>query len=1281
MTASPAAKNTKAATKNHKFPNGGNMSHRFFRNAAGTSVVRISAITGLALGLACGGGNKVTPNDNGNLLGPETPIITGPDVTTENGVTKGKGINLHMYTIKATSSGAYTWEAKLPIGTSSTINPPTETKVGEWQYMPRLLSGNGYELISFQSKNSAGVESATASLLMEIKENSGPEPPDRLLEERIYVSRNVPAFIAYVKFIDNDGDRISWNAPTGTFINAGGSVTIQQSDGLVKFDATGVTNGIYNAVLSYNEVDPRTNLPVVPLVASNTYTITVEVGGYSSGRDPNMDQNKYPLYTPDVKFDTAYPRTEEKTVVFGIPSVFTFRAEDNNNIGNEAIAWRVTSNGVGQSWIASTMQNKNDFIPDTIQGVNIKDSIENENHPNYKDGSFITKRLTPGRGIFVVAPGKGIDNPVGSSTSATLKATATFMSTGNQTLDKSSSDIIFTVQGNTPPTISIPASTSVPTPSISLQSLITNPKVTTALPSAPTADLRKEFHPVHDFSDGDGLQPILVFKGKTQGGTPSWDIRSIIEFDATITDSDLPKGDLLTWKTSTETYVTQPEPRAVYAGKWSKGMDEASIAQRNVINSLRPYFTDGSAWDGQSKLAGRITLNMPEEGQLKYGSTAVTEEGLSFIYTVKDLGGNEEEFAVYVKTKKNEAPVFDAYVESTSPYIFSSGDAEIVKDKYDVWVSGWAAQRPLETATTNWTIMWGDDGKTPALYKVADPDLGEDLDLSLDPNEKLGLYFSLASNLNPPVSFTSRFIEYDDANPTPLTLSWAPTQAGSSYSFKINAFDRYGYAAYPLEMAGVVYRYIRGAKVEKLIYRAEDPGDSTATPPVPARTIHIDRRDADFTKWASVQVDPFYYPQSLNGSDSDKLAGYMSEIAVRIKGFPGDNGKAEWKTGDVPPGPYLVSADRIKGNAPVGSTSTDLVTTAPVVGPAVTSTDMKTSGSGSTSASTVPDLDFAGGNGYAYAYIESSTPNLSTHAGSGLLAGVFDKSLGQDYYDFDLQNDVALTLMSSSTSPSYAGIMGSIANNKPKDNSSAIQFAFPSIGQSAFFDVANAPDSAKYEYPADQYGPSLGWANTLGFAANANFNGTNYNTFNVILGGIGLYQTSTSDKIQLSHMQQDQVPTFTVGPNTFSNLFPYWKMVSTGVASAGIEAKITDSSIEPVNPMTNFSTAGFSTSRVFNWTINRSSFREYLGQQVVWDNSTLDTAGGRTLTLPQIDVPKPNATYSPDNASHQREGHRRGRLGGHHRPRQRRGEKPQRGRGVRVQLPEKRPVDQSSQHR
>ena len=1169
------------------------MSHRFFSSIAGTSIIRISAITALALGLACGGGNrKTTPDDPDVVTSPSTPIVKGPNGNPG----ADNGINLHMYTITATSERAVDWDVpELPFDSISTIykTPGTDAKVGTWQYTPRLRNGSGEEVITFRSRGYGGPQSEPPGYLrMNITENHGPQMPERLIDGgRIFVSRNRPANIAYLQFTDKDGDAINWQTVRGTFRDNGGRVEIRAADGLVTFDATGVPDGPYTAEFSYEERDPRTQTIIVPPTAGNFINMNVIVGDYSSGMDPNMGSV---TKTPNVTF-TPPTTIDDRTLVFGIPKVFTFRATDIANPGNEAISWNIAFDP-GQSWITSKLS---DTIPKTIgtgnDSVNIESSTNNRKHPDYDD-YFKTNRLAPGQGIFVAT---GTNPPDGSPSTSILQATAKFTSTGATPVVVSSSSIPIIVNNNKAP-------------------YITDTKisgVTTRLLNAPP-------QLSVPFEANDGTDPILVFKGKTQNGTPSYGIESVIDFEVTISDDNLPYGDLLEWETPTG-YVTTPTLRDVYAtNSWQSDPTQYSVlSQLPSCKSSVDVSVDATT----VKLTGKITLTMPEEVRY-YGGQSVTDQGLSFVYKARDLGGNEIIVPIHVKTYENKAPVFDNYAPVGWPG-YNSGD-----DEQSV---GWADQRPNENRTTTWRIEWGsNDGKDLEDYKIADP----------DGNTTDSIYMAIASatTANPASNFTSSVSpssQYRNVGNN-FSFAWSPSSGvvGSQYTIKVNAFDKYGYAAYPLELKGVVYRSITGQSVKKSIYRA---GKADLNSDREAWTGHVDTSEANFNTWGSIQLNSFYDSTRLNGADKARVNGYMSD-------FPDDNGRrgsallslndtSRWTLSNVPPGPYLISADRLKRSSTGGSASD---TTAPVVGPAVTSTNMINFGGVTPNdvfdTTNTANDKFTGGNRYTYAYIENSSPNLSTHAGSGALAWKNDKSLREGNYDFQftlkenpgtpppkyVDDDAQLDEITSSTS--YKGSMVNIGRNMTP-NKDAIQFTFPSIAQSGFFDTATTLSPGGY--PADSYVPMLGWTGTLGKTTVApNQDGANYDPITMELKGIIPYRVSNADNIQLSTMRQEMVKG-KINALDLVKTYPYWKMSNHGIASAGNE--IDTKGASTVTQITNFTSTP--SSGLFNAVVNRGSFRAGLERQVTWDPDDLGNLYDQVTDTLQVKAYVNGTSLGPDS--------------------------------------------------
>lgn len=1087
------------------------MSHRTFRSIAGSSILKISAITGLALGLACGGGNQV-------INTPENPEPTIPGVNCPD-----VAINGHRYKITASSKDAVSWY----VTHSNSASDLESTGKGEWYYTPKLGGdGRGSETLTFRSINADQKTSEPTEKVIQVNLNNAPTMPDRLKGENpvIYVSKTLEAFVAGLPSTDADGDAITWGVGSGSFNNNSnrGLAVADNTKGQIRFNAASVpADGRYDVEILYSE--KSNGVTVWRPTLEYTRIVTVVVGANSDGAD--VAAGMRPENSPNGKVTFV----QSGDFIVGIPKVFKFESEDQNNKGFQAATWSLT-NADSTKWIATSGQVE---IPSGLGGENMRLSLANDKHPDYQ--TF--RSMRPGYGVFIPQ----------SAGSASLNVTAGFADkygTINSSDNRTGTGTV-TIRANTAP------------------ALIGD--ITSQVIIAPQG--------MPAYTNKDTEIP-LVFKGPTQGNVESKDIRSIITFTGQVFDPDLSKGDIVTF-----------ELAGVYVDKWSESWGTAEKSARIIknpgakIGKISPTFEPSVLTSSMdvATIQGSITLDMlplPED-TFTYGDSDISRYdhslGLSFVYTMKDMGGNEKQFAIHVKTRENRAPIFDAYDDPD--HTFNSGD--IVKKD-----GGWADQRPSVGSTTEWTIEWGDPredtpGAVPADFKIADPD-GDAVYMAQ------GTGTGASNNLS--VTFTSpqyREPAGDISVAGPFTFKWQPSGTaweGAKYTFYMNAWDRYGYAAVPLKMTGVVYRTINGKSVKKWIYRA---ADST-------RSSHVDSKDADFSNWASIHLNLFYASDKLSGTDKDNINAYMSDlpdnpINPEANGrrywwtaSVGDNSK--WAFANVPPGPYLVSTDRQLGNTVTATNDTN----APLVGPAVTNANMSDYGHTKHSSGTT-NATFFGSNYYAYAYIDSSSPDLTTYAGSGILAGNIDMSLGAEYYNFKLADASPLPDMGGVT---YTGAMGNIHSNKTIDPSTdAVQFTFPSIAQSGFFGDA---------YPSAKYPETLGWADYTTPVVLPAFTGDQITIANLSLAIP--YQTTKNDKIQLSAMKQAKKDS-----NSGISLrdYPYWTMVTSGIASNGTEQPITTS---PVQQVTSFGATTNSGS--FNATVNRTRFRASLNLQAPWDSSS-----------------------------------------------------------------------------
>jgi len=1117
------------------------MSHRIIRSIAGSSFIRISAITGLALGLACGGGNQVVQTPENPQ--PSTPVVNGLD---------GPVINGHTYKVTAAAKDAVSWYVEGP--NLGNVTDLVSTGKGEWNYTPRL-AGNSRADVTFKFY-AVGIDQVKSDPILKtvpVTPNNAPILPDRLKGELpvIYVSRgsNGAAYVQGLPTTDADGDTIKWlQFPSifseGSFISAGGVVTIGKNapaDRMV-FDASGVSvNKEYEVTIYYTEYDKDGVVPVKLYNEAGQVRkpVRVVVGSISDGAD--VAGGMRPTNTPSPSF-TVVPNQSNEFIV-GIPKVFKFEAVDNANPGFQAATWSLT-NPASDKWIATSGEVE---IPAGFGGEAMRLSLANDRHPDYQ--TF--RSMRPGYGVFIPQ----------SASSARLDVTAVFAGPNGTTSTAPATGNVTIRQNNAP----------ILTPSSDAPEIYTVVDTSGIVGNWPSQS--------RQFTDN-----ALVFRGTLP-------ITSEISFKRTFRDFEMSSGDIVTL-----------ELEGVYVGDRRSDVENWNATDMNNFYRVNNPSTDiGLVPQTPRQLTsdsplvtinGTIVLNMPTNDNFTYGNPSYnykyddSREGLSFIYKLTDLGGNTTRFAIHVPTKKNSAPIFDNYDGSGDSFPFHSGDDP-----------GWGGPRPSVGSKTGWTINWSTDHITGSDYKIADPDEDD-------------IFMAPASNS---YGFSTSGQYREPGNK--FEFSWTPLAGmeGKSYSITMNAWDKYGYAAYPLKLKGVVNRSITGKPVTKQIYAGYDPGNPTATPPVPAKKLSTDKRPADFSAWASIYLNSFYAydPNNPNSVDKEKINAYMSDLGEeggRHKWLPEfGTDTSTWKMVNVPPGPYLVSADRRKGNAFDLDNTPPSYITKPVVGPAVTSTNMKeVGGDWFDEDNTDPEL-FRGGNRYVYAYIESSTPDLTTYAGSGRLSGMVDGSLDDPTcYNFAKSSSI---LVGTDETAVYKGLMGKIGSLAAGD---AIQFAFPSMAQSGFFGVDTS--NLEHIFPSNQYKDTRGFTgNSPWFTGNLGDAGspttssdlTRELSLNTSAPDTDIikYATTTDDRIQLSAMRETDASSsagLLVG-------FPYWRMVSTGTATPNNEKAIGVGG--KVEQVTNF--APTENSNVsFNARINRSSFRQFLGQQVTWNPLYLDTPSG-----------------------------------------------------------------------
>ncbi|MCL1909101.1 MAG: hypothetical protein FWG12_07030 [Holophagaceae bacterium] len=421
--------------------------------------------------------------------------------------------------------------------------------------------------------------------------------------------------------------------------------------------------------------------------------------------------------------------------------------------------------------------------------------------------------------------------------------------------------------------------------------------------------------------------------------------------------------------------------------------------------------TSSLTWNEKEFSGDIVFTKVPTTSKLTWDSGAGvlgdTHNRLHFVYEVEDMGFNKAYFVVTAGVRGNVAPVLDAFDPEDEDWEISSGD-----DKIDDggWISGTAS----EGSPTNWSIKWSNPTQVPQQYRLADP---------LAPNQSASDPVYLEMTEHP---FQARGDEsgtYLTIKPegelvtasasNTWTIGWnKPMEEDSrkEYSFSFTGWDKYGAAMSEYTMKGLVWGSIYGEPVKKNIYLGEYVPPAAGSPSNTKGTVvpGIASNYADFGNeaWARVKVDFFYGHDAFKGrmdalKENELYNTYTSDLNQPKIGRGGGRlydllQDERWSADDVPPVSYLVSADYRDGN--------NLPVVEPIIGPPVLTTNMTTRGMTDLTNTGVwngivddrETFKWPGGNVAAFAWLSmnSHTPDLSASVGSGLLAGLFDPTLG-----------------------------------------------------------------------------------------------------------------------------------------------------------------------------------------------------------------------------------------------------------------------------------------------
>ncbi|MCL1893225.1 MAG: hypothetical protein FWG02_03160 [Holophagaceae bacterium] len=1069
------------------------MSHRIFGQVAG-----IATITGLALSLACGGGNKEE-----HSIAPRTPTVTGP--TGKSG--SDNGFTNHYYMIKASNvTGATEYRASAKFGEVTSIT----FGGNEWNYKAPETALT--DEIKVAARNADGMWSNDATLYITVAQTPAPIYPSSITDgNKVNIKPGATVPISLPMSVAMSGfnpDTLLWITPVAKDnanakdFTTKGSASIDL-DGTLKIAApsTLTTSDFGDYQLTVNALQWQDSY----LVGNPSYTITVNLG-------PNVDGSDEPPSYPSIpKIDKSkLPHPTSHKITAGIPETIQFYAQDDEplNFANQPKIWKL-DNGTGVvgdkasaspanwGWIKTQYVSKDVFSEDEKPPANANASYETwrwtvaPTHP-------IDRTYSYGEGVFV-AP--NVAGPINFGVEVGFLDVDGNIATDYQTFQ-------FDVKANTAPVVT---------------TTTTKDSIVTIINDGGPLPWEGENNPI---TDKDFI--VLVANEK------SMPLSSTITFERTITDVDWPK-DRVTLSLKGVWVDTDPKDTD------HNMKDKLDIAPQDPSVD-QPLGGTSAKWNNTIKFNNNPMVGM------KYGGTngetytltggASGEGKLVFRYTVKDLA-NEFDYDFEVPFVANEPPVLDGNTLQDENWLWS-----------DSIESTWIDRRPTEGVESTWKIEWSN---TPARLKVSHR---FDYDVYME-----------TTNSQILIPFNAPVGQVTDGKPNNFMFKWTPiaSQARQEYLFEIRAWDQYGAYAQPLQMKGTVSGNLKGEPISKVIYRNGET-ETTADRPV------------DLFRWANLEVDAFHEKKGL----------YRSELGEKLWFTPRHEDDS-WEAADVPDR-YLISGG-YKGYLD----GKDI--TAPVIGPATRR--------GNLILPATTWVDGKGGNLMAYAYISSTEPDLTTYVGSGNIAGMTDPSLGAQYYDFGLD-----TLTSLSGSP-LTYMTKSDKDLTFETVSDAIQVAFPSIGQSAFFTLETTlPAKEENRYPIEDYWhlrqlfgstPILGKLNPSAYP----YYGDETGTFMVFdFAGALPYAMTTDDNIVLTRMAKEESFSKFKPENGLldtEHVFSYWTMAATGIAnSAEDEIDVTDLSGASRNIKMNV--AGDSDKK-FNANIDRRTFRDALNTLITF-NST-----------------------------------------------------------------------------
>ena len=1092
------------------------MTHRFIRSLAGVAVV-----TGLALTLACGGGDD---DDNTSVINAApTNVRINP---------LSPGVTGHQYLVTANADGGgstLTYSATSSVGGTFTA---TSNQTNMWNFTP---SGAGLHVITVTAKNQDGA-SASATTPFQVTANNLPELslPRTNGVYTLGVAAGRSSNVNLPSIEAKDGDSVSWSrqgtAFGGTFISeSAGTVTLTGNQLSVTVNAGAAEKDYTLTGLRSTETNSALDggIPSGSPI-TNDWTITVSVGDASQGELEDLGPG-----TIDSEISNLL------NAIRGVPHRIQFVGRPMNNPGVEyRTDWLVND---GSS--ANNNTNMEDIA--WISNVGATEAPEKFTGGikgiNYPPGTllFLANTTTPFRqelGVRAQFPNgtvsyKNFTIEVESNTRPTIIAgtastSARSLTVGTEATKPWSGTNVFSLNAGT----AVPFKSSSPG---SLDLKYTIPLTGTGITPLTIKD------PDIKFGDnvklnlveirGDGATTTNVL---TRIGADRIKLNHKVDDDNTISLVSLE--------------FTPPVDSVTVSGT-----NDALIAGQ----TLTLYYT-------VTDLAGDTAATLKNTD----GTDKWVNAGLNHPAGTASWAGSV--ISITLPTRTNPAPIIDGYNDpELSGWLSSSADMPAS-------MNGWVSGQPIINIPIEWTIPHK-GAVTPAHYIVTD---ANDASIVLLLDDKVEGGGNLGLNLSP-----ASALQEKDTNFI-IKWNPPASYARQRYNFTLGAFNRFGAKAVDVTVNGIVWGPITGKPVTKKLYGTAGEWSATGTsaPTGPILTSPADFSrwtSISFNPFFDTSNRAYAnrYGKTLKNMswtyeydvESGNTAGW------RVRGVP--DGFYLISAGETS------GVGSTQGPVVGPALTADYVTFVPGDG-SMTSVGARTSTVAGVNPagypfayidSPNPDLTTHVPFGVMAGLVDSSITYDLTGASTDQTAGwannvdatdrVSSSAVKAYFGDLDLYflDRPGFEPMSVAKADEYSGTFGFILAGMLRDRG-AVQFAFRDTNQKAFFKtVENQAFDAALDYPVGAYSPSLGWNAVEGLAKNvftigAGDAGHSFAPIVLNLGngsavgavdgdGALPFQVKLNDRVNVLGMQKNSVAGLSdILPANLTGF--YWKAISTGTS-------------------------------------------------------------------------------------------------------------------------------------